>query len=382
LQMNQDLGLTQTQFGLAAGFFAIGVLVFGVPSTLLLHRLGARRWISATLLAWGILSAATAFVRSPAELFGARLLLGVAEAGFIPGAILYYSYWFPAAYRGRVIASFIFMQPVGLIVGAPLSGLLLSHGLFGLMGWQSMFIVEALPTLILAVAVYLWLPDRPEQARWLSGIQKQWLGERLAAEAPSSERGGSLRRAVSDTRVLGLSLAYLAIGTSGAGAIYFIPLMIHSMHFSTLETGLLAAAPPAAAAALLPLWGRWTDRHQRAEFTTVIASGIMAAGLLMSACLLPSPGAITGLCIAMIGFFGLMPAFWSLPTRILRGADAATATGLISVVGNLGNFSGPFLLGRLSDITKTYGTGLVCLAAVSCGAVAVLGVSASKSPSA
>jgi ACS family tartrate transporter-like MFS transporter len=364
LQMNTQLGFSKAQFGLGAGFLAVGILIFGIPSTLLLHRLGARRWISVTLLAWGIFSGATAFVSNVYELIGIRLLLGVAEAGFIPGAIYYFSYWFPTEYRGRVLGSFIFMQPIGLLVGAPISAILVAHGAFGLAGWQSMFLIEAVPTLLLALAVYVYLTDSPAKAAWLSVEEKGWLADRLEREQPP--KTPALPATVSHTfanhRVHMLALAYFAIGTSGAGAAYFLPLIIQSMGFKTVATGALAALPPLAAALSLPLWGSWADRSRGREFVVACAGATLVLGLLGAAVLLPSAWALAPLCLSMVGFFGFLPTFWTLPYTFLVGASAAAGIAFINIVGSIGNLSGPYLLGRLTDKTGSFSMGLVGLA--------------------
>lgn len=366
LQMNEALGLSNSAFGLVAGFFAIGVLLFGLPSTLLLERLGARRWIGGTLIAWGLFSGATAFARNLHEVLLLRLLLGVAEAGFVPGIILYFSYWFPSAYRGRVLGAFIFMQPVALILGSPVCGALVAHGLLGLAGWQLMFVAEALPTLLLGAVVYRLLPAKPSEARWLSPSESQWLQARLQSERradPPDEVGGAIWRALSKPRVWIMAGVYLAIVTSGTGLIFFLPLIIRSMAFSILQTGFIAPLPWVVGAMAMPLWGLWVDRVEDRETVVAVTTGLLTIGLLLTAMVMPSRWAIAPFTLAVVGLCGFLPTFWTVPYWILTEEIAAAGIGFINIIGNSGNFFGPYLLGWLTDATGGYGGGLVGMAA-------------------
>lgn len=383
LQMNEDLGFSNTVFGAGAGFFAIGYALFGIPSTLLLHRMGARRWISLTMIGWSLCAAATAFVTSVDGFMAIRLLLGIAEAGFSPGAILCFSHWFPSEYRGRVLSTFFFIQPVALMIGGPVSSALLSwDGLLGLAGWQWLFIAESFPGILLGLAIFWFMTDAPADARWLTETQRAWLEGKLAQERQHVDTAHSTKapiwRTLTDRRVWTLAVVYLGIGTSGIGAIFFLPLMIQSMGFSIWNTGLAAAVPATVAGLSLPLWGIWTDRSQRRE--TVVAAGCctIACGLSGAAALLPSPWALLPICAVLIGFNGCLVAFWTLPSALLTGASAAAGIAFINVVGNLGNFSGPSLLGWTSDLTRSYAMGLTCLAAAAASAAAVITVHAAR----
>lgn len=378
--MNHDLGLTNTQFGTAAGIFALGYALAGIPSTLMLHRWGARRWISLTLLIWGVCSAATAFVRRPEELFGARLLLGMAEASLAPGTVVYISQWFPGTYRGRVLGTFYMIIPLSQFLGGPLSSVLLAaDGRLGLAGWQWLFIVEALPTLALAALVLQLLPETPAHVRWLSDQQKRWLTASLAAERPGAElqHGQDVWQTFRDRRVWLLAAFCAGLGTSGIGAIIFLPLIVRSMGFSVWATGFVSSVPAAAAAAVMPLFGLWADRsHSRARVVAA-GCGIIACGLLGAAVLLPSPWAIAPISIALAAFFGCLPAFWTLPAAFLSGAGAAAGIAFINIAGNLGQFAGPYILGKLSDISRTYTHGLLCLAVIAAVSAALLVVGSS-----
>jgi ACS family tartrate transporter-like MFS transporter len=365
--MNQALGLSKANFGAGAGFFAFGYALFAIPSTLMLHRWGARRWIGITMIAWGLCSAATAFVKHPQGLYVVRFFLGMAEAGFTPGAMLYFSYWFPNRYRGRVLGIFLLIYPLGLIVGGPASsGLFLLDGVAGLAGWQWLFLVEALPTLALSFLVFGFLIDRPADASWLSPMEKSWLNGVLTHEKKEAlgAKGESGWQSFKNKRVWMLAIVSLGLATSGIGPLFFLPLMIRSIGFSVIHTGLIVALPGIAAAVSLPLWGIWTDRAQRRETVVAAACLAIALGLAGSAVLLPSPWTILALSVAMVGFHGGLVSFWTLPTTFLVGASAATGIAFINIAGNLGTFTGPYLLGWLADQTQTYTLSLICLAAI------------------
>jgi ACS family tartrate transporter-like MFS transporter len=325
------------------------------------------------MVAWGLCSAATALVTRPAELLGVRLLLGVAEAGFTPGILLYFTHWFPRQYRGRVLGSFLLIYPLSLVIGGPLSTALFSlDGVMGLHGWQWLFLLEALPSVALAFVVFAVLTDAPQEAHWLSATERTWLQKRLGSEAQQIEEANgdaSGWRKLASRRVWALVAANVGISTSGIGAYFFMPLIIQSMGFSVRNTGLLVALPGLAATLILPLWGVWADRAPRRETVVAAACSAIALGLLGAAPLLPSAWAIIPLSVAMIGFFGCLVAFWTLPTDVLAGAGAGAAIGIafINIMGNLGTFIGPYLLGWLSDATGTFEVGLLSLAGIAAG---------------
>jgi MFS transporter, ACS family, tartrate transporter len=376
LQMNKSLGLSNTAFGTAAGLFAIGYLLFGIPSTLLLSRFGARRWISLILIAWGLCTAATALVSHPHELFGARLLLGAAEAGFTPGVILYFSYWFPSAYRGRTLSTLLLIQPAGSIIGGPLSAALLSWGgLAGLAGWKWLFIVEGLPCVLLAYLVFRFLTDRPAQARWLAPHEKQWLENRLAAEAKTAAAltpGVTLWKALAKKRLWILAVVYLGLGTSAVGTLIFLPLIIRSMGYSIWGTGFISAVPAVVTAVALPFWGRWTDRSRNRDYVVTTALCTVAAGSFGAAVLLPSSWALVPLSLVLIGFNACLIPFWTLPSEFLTGTRAAVGIAFINVVGNIGNFTGPSLIGWISDATGSYNRALVFMGAIAASTGALM----------
>jgi ACS family tartrate transporter-like MFS transporter len=375
LQMNKALGLSNSTFGLAAGLFALSYALAAIPSTILLRRVGARRWISWAMLVWGLCSAATAFVASPKQLMLARVALGAAEAGFTPGVIFYLNSWFPKAYRGRILGSFLAILPVSIVVGGPLSSALLSwDGLLGFSGWQWLFLIEGLPTVLLALAVRVFLADTPDDARWLSAKDLAWLKTQLDAEAneiavshaAKPSQTGS-RRALLRRRAAHLGLVYLGISTSGAGALMFLPLLIRAMGFSMRASSALAAFPALISAAMLPLWGYWTDRAQRREWVVAATCLSLCVGLAGTAIVFPSPWALIPLTLAFIGYFGSVAPFWTLPSSFLTGVAAAASIAAINVTGNIGAFFGPALLGSLSDRFGSYSPGLYLMAIVALG---------------
>jgi ACS family tartrate transporter-like MFS transporter len=368
LQMNEALGLTNTTFGFAAGVFAVGYALFAIPSTLMLHRFGARRWIAFIAIVWGLCSAATAFVSTAPELFVVRFLLGAAEAGFAPGAILCFTIWFPSAYRGRVLASFLLISPLGFLLGGPLSSLLLSlDGLHGVAGWQWLFVVEAAPTLLLALALLRWLPDAPSRVSWLSAEEKTWLEGTLAEERRAITKArpdaGSVRGAFLDARVWLLVAVNLAAGTAGVGATMFLPLIVQSMGFSAWEAGFVVTLPALAGGASLLIWGVVSDRANNRSLVIAIACAVLASGLLASALFLPSAWAIAALCLAMAGYNGAVVALWTLPNTFLTGAGAAVGVSIVNIASHLGAFTGPVLLGAVADGAHSYAMGIVGLAA-------------------
>jgi ACS family tartrate transporter-like MFS transporter len=363
--MNGDLGFSNTVFGAGAGAFAIGYVLFGIPSTLALRRWGARRWIALIMVLWGICSASTASVSTPSQLYAVRFALGAAEAGFTPGILLYFTHWFPSRYRGRVLGSFLLIYPLSLVIGGPLSSVCFAlDGAQGLRGWQWLFLMEALPSIALAFLVLTFLADSPRRARWLGATERAWLEARLFEEdqlkSANGDGGGRAKELV--RQVWFLVMVNLGLSTSGIGAYFFLPLIIHSMGFSARSTGLLVALPGVAAAALLPIWGWCSDRARRRDRVVAFACALIALGLIASAPLLPSAWSLIPLSVVMIGLFGGFVAFWTLPGDRLMGASAAIGIAIINVTGNLGTFIGPYALGWLSDHTESYAAGLVSLA--------------------
>jgi ACS family tartrate transporter-like MFS transporter len=380
VQMKQALGLSNAALGVAGGFVGIGYAIAAVPSTLALQRVGARRWMSLLMFVWGLCSAGTALVSSREELVFARVLLGVAEAGFAPGLILYLTYWLPSEYRGRVLASVLmFTAAVGVIGGPVGSGLLSLDGFLGLAGWQWLFIVEGLPTVVLACVVFRFLPDRPADAPWLTAPQRDWLTERLAAQAQSvaAVRGHRIGwRALTNVWVVLLAVAFLGMLTSGNVLASFLPLIVRSMGFSVGHLGFVLAVPPLLAMLSQPFWGIWSDRAQRREMVVVAGCLVQALALCCAAALLPSPWALVPLTMAHIARLGTTAPFWALPPALLTGSSVAAGIAVVNLAGNLGGFTGPSLMGWASDATGSYGGGLLVGAVPVVVSAAILAVMA------
>jgi ACS family tartrate transporter-like MFS transporter len=351
LTMREDLGLSEAVFNLGYGIFYLGYLVFEVPANLLLRRVGARRWIARIMVSWGLVSCATLVVTGPGSFYAVRILLGVAEAGFFPGIILYLTYWFPARERARVTAYFMLAIALSGIVGNPLSGAIMQYldGAGGLRGWQWLFLLEGAPSVLLGFAVLFALPDGPEQARWLTDEERAALTARLRQEEQHRARrhAGDLLRAAVDGRVWLLICLYftVAVGANASGA--YLPKLI-SGHFeeaSKFEVGLLSALPHVCAMAAMTLVAASSDRTGERRGHVAFAALAAAAGWAVSASATSPWAALAGFCLAQAGMMSMLPTFWALPTAFLSGAAAAGGIALINSVANLGGLLGPNLLG-------------------------------------
>ncbi len=360
--MGQDLGLSDTVYGLGAGLFFLGYFLCEVPSNLLLVRVGARLWIARIMLVWGVVSIGTLLVRDATSLHFARFLLGASEAGFFPGVILYLSTFVPAAYRARIVARFMTAAVLASVLGSPLSGLLLEcDGALGLHGWQWLFLVEGIPAVVLALAVFAWLPNRPEQARWLSAEELRWLRTELAREsARAGPEPATVLAAFSDRRVLLLSAIYASNVVGGSGLDLFMPTLIHGAlpGKSPATVGWLNAVPPLIAAVAMLWHGRSSDRRAERRWHFAAASAWAAAGLVVASLPIPPSVALAGLALAVSGRWSAVAPFWGHSTTFLRGRAAAAGIALINSLGNLGGFAGPFLMGWLKDRTGDYSLGL------------------------
>jgi D-galactonate transporter len=388
LTMNQDLGLSQTAFGFGAGIFFIAYFIFEVPSNLLLERFGARKWIARIMLSWGILSGTMAFIPAIARATGLgnentfyllRVLLGVAEAGFFPGIIFYLTLWFPSEYRARIVGYFMAAIPLSTVIGAPISGVLLYlHGGLGLAGWQWLFIVEAVPAIVLAGVVFFYLTDRPADAAWLAPDERKWLTERLELEQRQRQavHDYSVMQSLVNPRVLGLSLVYFGAVATNYGLSFFLPQIVKAFGLNTFITTLVSATPYVVGLVGMVWWGRRSDRVAERRFHTAFPLFIAAAGIAVSTALDDPLLKMISLCVAGFGIFANLPVFWTLPTAFLSGAAAAAGIAVINSVGNLAGFAGPFAMGWIKDHTGSYTGGLLLLAAlgfIAMGIVLVLG---------
>jgi MFS transporter, ACS family, tartrate transporter len=375
LTMNKDLGLSASAFGFGAGIFFLAYFLFEVPSNLFLERVGARKWIARIMCTWGIVSGATAFIGGERSFYIVRVLLGIAEAGFFPGIIFYITLWFPAVYRARIIGYFMAAIPLSTVIGAPLSGWLLGlDGLMGLKGWQWLFILEAVPALILSVVVFFYLTDRPMDATWLAADERAWLVARLQHEHTKREtaRRYSVREALLNPRVLALSLVYFGAVATNYGLSFFLPQIVKAFGVSNVQAGLVTALPYVVGSISIVWWGHRSDSRLERRFHLVIPLVVASTGIAVSTALDNPVMKMTALSIAGFGIFGCMPVFWTFPTAFLGGAAAAGGIALINSIGNLAGFAGPYAVGRIKDWTGSYTGGLLSLAAAGFAAAVIV----------
>jgi MFS family permease len=369
LTMNHDLGLSAADFGLAAGIFFIPYVLLELPSNLILARVGARIWIARIMFTWGLFAAAHAFIWNASGLYVVRALLGAAEAGFVPGVIFYLSLWFPTVYRGRIIAGFFVGIPVALVIGTPISSLLLGlDGLAGLKGWQWMYLLEALPALVLAVLIPFLMPDRPEAATFLTEPERDWLARTLERErvGRDAQHGGghNLLAALLSPQMLLLALTYYGLTNLNGAISTFLPLILKSFGLTNTGAGFVAAVPYAFGALGMILLGRFADQPGRRGAALYWALGISLAGLLVAGATHDPATKLVALCFGALGVFGCMPVFWGLPTGLLSGTVAAGGLALINSLGNLSSVVNPWVIGLIRDSTGSYDGGLFWLAAM------------------
>jgi len=365
--MSPDLGFSNAQFGFGAGVFFLGYFLAEIPSNLILNKVGARRWISRILMTWGIISALTAFVWSDWSFYSLRFLLGLAEAGFFPGVLLYMTWWFPSYYRSRMTALFMSAGVVSQIVGPPIGGLLLRlHGTLGLAGWQWLFLVEGLPSVVMCVVTWRLLTDRPKDAAWLRPEQKAWLDERLASERRQREaiRTYSLATAFGNAKVWLLTLVEFGHQVAGYGLVFFMPLIVKGLGVATDWIGVVAAVPFLCGFVAMNAWGHHSDRTGERTWHAAGALLVVAAG--MSACTLIGGSnpvlMMVALCVAVMGNQSVAPCFWSIPGTMLTGTAAAGGLAMINSLGNLGGWFGPSVYGLIKDATGSTNEALLCLA--------------------
>ncbi|ONG46524.1 hypothetical protein BKE38_25305 [Pseudoroseomonas deserti] len=366
--MRADLGLSATAFGTAAGIFFLAYFAFEVPSNLALNRFGARMWIARIMITWGILSGAQAFVTGPTSFNIVRVLLGAAEAGFFPGVIFYLTLWFPSAYRGRIIGWFMFAIPFSSALGSPVSGYLLNmDGIWGLHGWQWMFIIEAIPAVLMTGGVLWYLTDRPSEATWLTTEEKTWLQNRLAEEERAREAVVTFKwwETLVNPKVIGYGLVYLGLVSPLYTLGFFQPQIIKALgDLSNVQVGFLNAFPYAVGAVTMVLWGFFSDKVKERKWTTIFAAACATAGLLIAASNDGLVLKLVGLALASYGIFAALPIFWSLPTAMLSGVAAAAGIAWINSVGNLGGYFGPQVFGIIKDRTGGDYYGLLFMAAL------------------
>ncbi|MEX8495385.1 MFS transporter [Sphaerotilus sp.] len=365
LTMKTDLGFTASILGFGAGIFFWGYFLFEVPSNIALHKVGARLWIARVMVTWGIISACMAFVDSSTSFYVVRFLLGAAEAGFFPGIILYLSYWFPARHRAGVTALFMAAAPISTALGSPISAALLEmNGVMGLRGWQWMFILEAVPALLLGVAVFFYMTDKPEQATWLQDDERAWLTSEMHAEAANTGNGGKhgSLSVLTNPRVLALSLVYFGTSAGLYTLGIWAPQIIKQLGVSSFAVGFLNAIPPTVSVIAMVLWSRHSDRTGERTWHVVLACIAAAIGLVIAGGSNGMVGLIAALTLVNIGISCAKPPLWSMPTMFLSGAAAATGIATINSIGNLGGFVGPAMIGWIKDSTGSFAGGLYFVA--------------------
>jgi D-galactonate transporter len=364
LTMNKDLNLSASAYGFAAGVFFLAYFFFEVPSNLFLERMGARKWIARIMFTWGLISGATAFVQGETSFFVVRVLLGIAEAGFFPGIIFFLTLWFPAVYRARIIGYFMAAIPLSTVIGAPISGFLLGmDGYLGLKGWQWLFIIEAVPALVLSVVVFFYLTDRLADATWLEPDERAWLAERLRLERAQREkaRSFSVVEALLNPRVIALSIVYFGAVATNYGLSFFLPQIVKAFGVSNLQAGFITALPYIVGVVSIVWWGRHSDRTLERRFHMAFPLFVACAGIAAAALLDDPTMKMAALSVAGFGIFGCLPVFWTFPTAFLSGAAAAGGIALINSIGNLAGFAGPYAMGLFKDWTGTYTVGLLTL---------------------
>jgi ACS family tartrate transporter-like MFS transporter len=365
--MQRDLGIDDAAYGFGAGLFFLGYFLFEIPSNLILERVGARVWMARIMIGWGVVSMAMALVKGTASFYALRFLLGLAEAGFFPGMVLYLTYWIPARERARAGALFMTAAPVAMVTGAHVSEALLTlDGRFGLHGWQWLFLVEGLPAVVLGVIALRYLTDRPEVAEWLSAADREWLGGEMARERAerNAARHGSALRSVLSGKVALLSAIYFANTLATYGLFLFLPKILREASgFTGHRLSALTAIPFIVALVGMVLIGRHSDRHNERKWHVATCALLAALGLVMAARFQAIvPLLVLGFTLSQLGQRAIQGVFWAIPPMFLGGTAAAAGIAMINAVGNLGGFVGPWVVGGLRSSDQGYTRGLLFLA--------------------
>jgi ACS family tartrate transporter-like MFS transporter len=378
LTMNKSLGFTAAEYGFGAGAFFWSYVLFQVPSNLMLQRIGARRWLTAVILAWGLASGATALVTNVTTFAFVRFLLGVAEAGYFPGVIYFMTRWFPDRHRGRAVGIFFAFAAVAVSTGAPISGNILAlHGWLGLQGWQWIFLMEAIPAIILAVICPFLLRDSPRDATWLTEEEKTWLVQTLASEQSQAiSHQVPMRQVLRDPRLIVMVLAYIGIGFGVYANVFFLPLIIKDLGFSNLTVSYLAALPAALGAVGMILVSRSSDHTGERLWHATLPMLLAALGLLLTAAFVGHAWMeMIGLCIVGFGISSCLPTFWTLPTAYLGASSAAAGIAAINSIGNISGYLAPQLVGILRDWSGNYSLAMYVIGGIVLLASALLPLS-------
>ncbi|MBV9824250.1 MAG: MFS transporter [Alphaproteobacteria bacterium] len=366
LTMNKDIGLDAATYGMAAGCFFWGYVLVEVPSNIILEKVGARLWIARIMITWGIISGCTAFATGAYSFLAIRFMLGLAEAGLFPGFVLYFTYWFPDKHRARVNSGFTLALPIAVALGAPISTSLLSlDGFLGLKGWQCMYVFEAIPTVLIGLAVLFIMTDSPEKATWLQSEERNWLTTRMRGERRQieSQHRMSLLSSFLDPKVIWLCINYAGIVTASLGMLLFLPTIIKQLGVSNMEVGWVTMIPYTIGAISMVLCGWLSDRLGDRRWLLFATCVLSTIGLIIAGLTIGTWWSVVGMSIAAAGFYGTKGPFWSMPTMFLTGAAAASGIAWINSFGNLGGFFGPTIVGWAKDMTGSFAGGLYALAA-------------------
>ncbi|HEY4296012.1 MAG TPA: MFS transporter [Paraburkholderia sp.] len=382
LQMLADLSLSETVYGAGAGIFFLGYFIFEVPSNLILHRVGARIWIARIMLTWSIVSCLTMFVSGATSFYVLRFLLGVAEAGFFPGIVLYLSTWFPSSKRSQIIALFMAAIPVSGAIGGPVSGWIMQQmaGIYGLAGWKWLFLIEGIGSLVIGIAAFFFLHDRIESVSWLSKDEKALLARDLEADAQTRAHQ-TVRGAFTNPKVWLLGLLYFCIAMGNYGLVFWLPTMIRASGVvSIANIGLLSAVPSLISAVAMILIARHADKHDERRIHVAVCALLGAAGMLASVLLGQHVWlSMIALVVAAVGINSIAPVFWGIPTALMGGVGAAAAIAVINCTGNLAGFVSPYVIGFLKDATGQLLPGMIVLAcALVLAAVIVMAMPAKR----
>ncbi|WP_200938332.1 MFS transporter [Aeromicrobium sp. Root472D3] len=368
LTMSEDLGLTESMYGLASGLFFAGYILLEVPSNLALHKFGARRWIARILVSWGLVAALMAFVPNAGSLYVLRILLGIAEAGFFPGIMLYLMFWFPRAVRVRLVGVFMVALPLSSALGSPISATIIQHmdGFLGLEGWRVMFLMEGIPTVLLGIVAWFYLTDRPKDAAWLTADERTWLDARITAEHEQTADSGhvSVRSSLRNGTVWALGLVYFGIGYGLFAISFFLPTIVAGFAetfdttFSIAQNGLIVAVPFTLGAIALLLWSRHSERTGERIWHVIIPTAVAAVSIPIAMYMDSPLATMAVISVTAIGIFSALPVFWYLPTTFLSGAGAAAGIALVNTIGASAGLVAPWLTGRLLDVTGSSRAGL------------------------
>ena len=366
LQMLNDLQFSETIYGLGAGIFFLGYFLFEVPSNVILHKVGAKRWLARIMLTWAVISASFAFVSTPTMFYTLRFLLGVAEAGFAPGVILYMTYWFPSERRAKALSLFFMAIPLAGIVGGPLSGYIMHalHGVSGLSGWKWLFLIEALPSLLLGVAILVYLDNGIDQAHWLTDAEKALLKRNIEGDNAQKIEHMSIRAFMGDRRLWLMAGIYLCVVLGQYGLTFWLPTIIRKSGVADpLWVGIYTALPYLCAIVALPLIGMSADRRRERRFHLMVPMVVAAAGFATLPLLGSVSASLICLCVAAAGILAASSQFWALPTALLGGMSAAAGIAAVNCVANLAGFFSPAIVGWLNDLTGKSTAGLMFISA-------------------